>query len=50
MEDTFRNILADKKVRYVGEPVLAIIGETNEIAEEAVDLIDIEYEEMTKHY
>ena len=46
MVDTFRNILADQKVRYVGEPVLAIIGQTYEIAEEAADLIDIEYEEM----
>ena len=46
MIDTFRNILADQKVRYVGEPVLAIIGQTYEIAEEAADLIDIEYEEM----
>ncbi len=46
MINTFRNILADKKVRYVGEPVLAIIGKTHEIAEEAADLIDIEYEEM----
>ena len=26
MIDTFRNILADQKVRYVGEPILAIIG------------------------
>ena len=46
MIDTYRNILAEKKVRYVGEPVLAIIGKTNEIAEEAADFIDIEYEEM----
>ncbi|MDA9708497.1 xanthine dehydrogenase family protein molybdopterin-binding subunit [Alphaproteobacteria bacterium] len=46
MTETYRNILADKKVRYVGEPVLAIIGETNEIAEEAADLIEIEYEEI----
>ena len=46
MIDTFRNILADQKVRYVGEPILAIIAETYEIAEEAADLIDIEYEEM----
>ena len=45
MIDTYRNILADKKVRYVGEPVLAII-KTYEIIEEATDLIDIEYEEM----
>ena len=47
MTETYRNILADKKVRYVGEPVLAIIGETNEIAEQAADLVEIEYEEMT---
>ena len=46
MPDTFRNILADKIVRYVGEPVLAIIGESIEIAEEAADFIETEYEEM----
>ena len=46
MIDTFRNILANKTVRYVGEPVLAIIGETTEIAEEAADFVHIEYEEM----
>ncbi len=46
MLDTFRNILANQIVRYVGEPVLAIIGQTNEIAEEAADFIEIEYEEM----
>ena len=46
MVSTFRNILADQKVRYVGEPVLAIIGKTIEIAEEVADLIDIEYDEM----
>ena len=42
MLDTFRNILANQIVRYVGEPVLAIIGQTNEIAEEAADFIEIE--------
>ncbi len=46
MVDTFRNILADRKVRYVGEPVLAIIAKTIEIAEEAADFVEIEYEEM----
>ena len=46
MQDTFRNILANQIVRYVGEPVLAIIGQTNEIAEGAADFIEIEYEEM----
>ena len=46
MEDTYRNILADRVVRYVGEPVLAIIAENVELAEEAGDFIEIEYEEM----
>ena len=46
MKETFRNILADEIVRYVGEPILAIIGETIELAEEAADLIEIAYEEM----
>ena len=46
MIDTFRPILAEKKVRYVGEPILAIIAETIELAEEAADFVDIEYEEI----
>ena len=45
MEDTYRNILADRVVRYVGEPILAIIAENVELAEEAVE-VEIEYEEM----
>ena len=47
MIDTHRDILAEKKVRYVGDPVLAIIAETNEIALEASDFINIEYEELS---
>ncbi len=46
MVDTFRNILSDGKVRYVGEPILAIIAETFEIAQEAADFVDIEFEEL----
>ena len=46
MADTFRNILSDGRVRYVGEPVLAIIAETAEIAQEAADFVDIEFEEL----
>ena len=46
MVDTCRNILAEGKVRYVGEPVLAIIGKTIEIAEEAADFVQIDYEEI----
>ena len=46
MVDTFRNILSDGRVRYVGEPILAIIAETFEIAQEAADFVDIEFEEL----
>ncbi|MAJ24189.1 MAG: carbon monoxide dehydrogenase [Rickettsiales bacterium] len=46
MTETYRNILANEIIRYVGEPILAIIAETIEIAEEAADLIEIEYEEL----
>ncbi len=46
MKDTFRNILAEEKVRYVGEPILAIVAETPEIAEEAIDFVELEFEEL----
>ena len=46
MKDTFRNILAEGKVRYVGEPILAIVAETPEIAEEAIDFVELEFEEL----
>lgn len=39
-------ILAQKKVRYVGEPVVAVAAETPDAAEEACDLIEIEYREL----
>src|SRR5262244_287307 len=39
-------ILADKKVRFVGEPVAAVIASDPHIAEQAVQLITAEYEEL----
>jgi CO/xanthine dehydrogenase Mo-binding subunit len=39
-------ILADKKVRFVGEPVAAVIATNPHIADEAVQLITAEYEEL----
>jgi CO/xanthine dehydrogenase Mo-binding subunit len=39
-------ILADGKVRFVGEPVAAVIAANPHIAEEAVQLITAEYEEL----
>jgi CO/xanthine dehydrogenase Mo-binding subunit len=39
-------ILADGVVRFIGEKVAAVAADTEEAAEEAVGLIDVEYEEM----
>ena len=38
--------LARDKVRYTGEPVAAIAAVSEEIAREAIDLIEVEYEEL----
>ncbi len=38
--------LAADKVRYIGEPVVAVAAEDLTIAEEALDLVEIEYEEL----
>jgi CO/xanthine dehydrogenase Mo-binding subunit len=39
-------VLADGIVRFIGEKVAAVAAETEEAAEQAVDLIDVEYEEL----
>jgi CO/xanthine dehydrogenase Mo-binding subunit len=39
-------ILADGIVRFIGEKVAAVAADSEDIAEEAVALIDVEYEEM----
>jgi CO/xanthine dehydrogenase Mo-binding subunit len=38
--------LARDRVRYVGEPVAAVAADNAEIAEEALGLIDVKYEEL----
>jgi carbon-monoxide dehydrogenase large subunit len=38
--------LARGKVRYAGEPVAALAAASEEIAREAIDLIDVDYEEL----
>jgi len=38
--------LAYKKVRYVGEPIAVVAAVSQEIAEDALDLISVEYEEL----
>jgi carbon-monoxide dehydrogenase large subunit len=39
-------LLAQDRVRYVGEPVAAVAADDNEIAEEALNLIDVQYEPL----
>ena len=41
-----RYILARKKVRWAGEPVAAVVAESLEAAEEAVELIKVEYQPL----
>ncbi len=39
-------VLAIDKVRYVGEPVAAVVAMDLDIAQEALDLIEVEYDEL----
>jgi CO/xanthine dehydrogenase Mo-binding subunit len=43
-------ILADGKVRFVGEPVAAVLASDRRVAEEAAGLITVEYEELPAVY
>jgi aerobic carbon-monoxide dehydrogenase large subunit len=39
-------LLAQGKVRYAGEPVAAVVAESEELAEQALDLVEVAYEEL----
>ncbi|HEX9455390.1 MAG TPA: xanthine dehydrogenase family protein molybdopterin-binding subunit, partial [Candidatus Binatia bacterium] len=39
-------LLATDRVRYVGEPVAAVAADNDDIAEEALNLIDVQYEQL----
>src|SRR5207245_13309 len=39
-------VLACDRVRYVGEPIAAVAADSAEIAEEALNLIDVQYQEL----
>ncbi len=39
-------IMANEKVRYMGEPVAAVVAKTKYIAQDAVELIEVEYEPL----
>ncbi len=41
-----KDFIAHGKVRYLGEAVAAVAAETKEIAKEALELIEVEYEEL----
>ncbi|GAF90201.1 unnamed protein product, partial [marine sediment metagenome] len=42
-----KTFLAIDKVRFIGEPVAAVAAESEEIAEEAVSLIEADYEKLS---
>jgi CO/xanthine dehydrogenase Mo-binding subunit len=39
-------ILARDRVRYAGEPIALVAGETQQIADDAAELVEVEYEEL----
>lgn len=41
-----RDVLAIEKVRWVGHPVAAVVAETLEAAERAIDQVDVDYEPL----
>lgn len=41
-----RYVIAKDRVRFIGEAVAAVAADTPEIAEKALDLIEVEYEEL----
>lgn len=41
-----QTVLASGEVRYVGEPVIAVIAQDPYVAEDAADLVDIDYEPL----
>ena len=43
---TANGALADGKVRYVGEPIVAVVAESRYVAEDAVSLIEIIFEQL----
>lgn len=43
-------VVAGERVRYIGEPVAVVAAESLKIAEAALDLIEVEYEELPAVY
>jgi carbon-monoxide dehydrogenase large subunit len=45
-EAMIRPLLADKRVRFVGEPIVAIVADSPSIAADAAELIEIDYDSL----
>jgi carbon-monoxide dehydrogenase large subunit len=39
-------VLADERVRFVGEPIAAVVATSRAIAEDALELIEVDYDEL----
>lgn len=39
-------VLADERVRFVGEPMAAVVATTRAIAEDAIELLEVDYREL----
>jgi carbon-monoxide dehydrogenase large subunit len=46
MAETGMPVLAVDRVRYVGEPVVAVVASTRAVAEDALELIEVDYEAL----
>lgn len=46
LDDFLQPVLAHERVRYVGEPIAVVLAEDPYLAEDAVELIRVEYEEL----
>ena len=46
LERHLQPLLAHEKVRYVGEPVALAVAESRYLAEDALDAIEVEYEDL----
>src|SRR5205085_1480810 len=41
-----RSVLATDTVRFVGEPIVAVVGETAAAVEDALELVEIDYDPL----
>ena len=45
-----KHLFARDRVRFVGDPIAAVAATSEQIAEQAVDLIEVEYEELPAYF